>query len=130
MDCRRTLRRHKGCGSRHLAAHVHEHNLHGRTERRIQYPRKHGYCPTEPNLHRPPQHAGQLHLYRALRLYRKSGKRLPLHQHLLTHHEHNPEQLRRQGDWRRRLQGHVCSKCQQKARRRFQIRLQVWQRIL
>lgn len=51
MDRRRTLRRHKGCGSRHLAAHVHELNLHGRTERRIQYPRKHGYCPTEPNLH-------------------------------------------------------------------------------
>ena len=130
MDCRRTLRRHKGCGSRHLAAHVYEHNLHGRTERRIQYPRKHGYCPTEPNLHRPPQHAGQLHLYRALRLHRKSGKRLPLHQHLLTYHQHNAEQLRRQGDGRRRLQGHVCSKCQQKARRRFQIRLQVWQRIL
>ena len=47
----------------------------------------------------------------------KSGKRLPLHQHLLTYHQHNAEQLRRQGDGRRRLQGHVCSECQQKARR-------------
>ncbi len=80
-----------------------------------------GTARLNPNLHRPPQHAGQLHLYRALRLYRKSGKRLPLHQHLLAYHQHNAEQLRRQGDWRRRLQGHVCSKCQQKARRRFQI---------
>lgn len=110
-------------GSGAEAAHVHEHPIHLGTEGRIQLAGQSGFAPHQPYLYRPTAGPGAVYLRTALRLHQHARQRIPLHQHLLAHHQRDAQQLRKPYQRRGRLQGDVCRQRGETTGHGIQIRL-------